>query len=308
MNLSQANRLGEQAFECRLGDDTLRGIVHVPATPLGIGLVLMPAGYKYRTGPHGFYVRLARVLARHGIHVLRADFRGLGYSDGELPQGMIQKLWQNVEDGCFSDDAAALADALRARFGLSHIAAGGICGGAITAQAAAAARPGSIDSLVEINAPVVRTRMPGKAAPKRTQEIEREKANYFRKFLSWSAWRRVLTGASDYGSIFRTLFSRTGKSEADSAPDVSVNPLFDSSFEQTNAHGTFKLMLFGGKDARWFDFADLYLATRLSGRESGNSWRVEIVPDANHEMFLEAWQADAVSRIDAFLHERAAGR
>ena len=78
-----ANPVTEQAltFDCEA--DALVGILHVPAAPCDVGVVVIVGGPQYRAGSHRQFVLLARELAAAGYAVLRFDYRGMGDSGGE---------------------------------------------------------------------------------------------------------------------------------------------------------------------------------------------------------------------------------
>ena len=68
-------------FHCE-GDEML-GIVHAPARPARLGLLIVIAGGpQYRAGVGRGMVSMARTLAGEGIAVMRFDHRGLGDSAG----------------------------------------------------------------------------------------------------------------------------------------------------------------------------------------------------------------------------------
>lgn len=68
-------------FDCE-GDEML-GIVHAPAEPARLGLLIVIAGGpQYRAGVGRGMVSMARTLAGEGIAVMRFDHRGLGDSAG----------------------------------------------------------------------------------------------------------------------------------------------------------------------------------------------------------------------------------
>src|SRR3974390_2928101 len=70
-------------FSC--AGETLLGLIHLPASPPELGVVIVVGGPQFRVGSHRQFLLLARELARKGIAVLRFDCRGMGDSDGEFP-------------------------------------------------------------------------------------------------------------------------------------------------------------------------------------------------------------------------------
>jgi exosortase A-associated hydrolase 1 len=70
-------------FDCQ--GENLIGIVHRPQAPSDVGvLAVVAGGPQYRAGVGRGMVSLARMLAVHGVPVLRFDYRGLGDSSGEF--------------------------------------------------------------------------------------------------------------------------------------------------------------------------------------------------------------------------------
>jgi exosortase A-associated hydrolase 1 len=72
----------ERALTFHCAGDALIGIVTVPASMRGIGVVIVVGGPQYRVGSHRQFVQLARSLAREGYPAMRFDYRGMGDSEG----------------------------------------------------------------------------------------------------------------------------------------------------------------------------------------------------------------------------------
>ena len=73
----------ERAIVFGCGGATLVGVLSMPPSPRGIGVVIIVGGPQYRAGSHRQFVRLARALADAGHPVLRFDHRGMGDSEGD---------------------------------------------------------------------------------------------------------------------------------------------------------------------------------------------------------------------------------
>jgi exosortase A-associated hydrolase 1 len=67
-------------FPC--GQDTLVGVLSLPAAPADTAVILVVGGPQYRVGSHRQFVVLARTLAAAGYAVLRFDYQGMGDSSG----------------------------------------------------------------------------------------------------------------------------------------------------------------------------------------------------------------------------------
>lgn len=118
------------------GSERLFGVLTGPTGAAnGVGVVLMTARGTYHR--NRLSVRLARRLARHGYHVLRFDFQGVGESSGapefELDRPLV-------------DDVKGAVSLLETR-GLDRFMLVGSCFGARSALAAAKEVP-ALDGLV----------------------------------------------------------------------------------------------------------------------------------------------------------------
>lgn len=116
--------------------NSLVGILSTPGSP-GAGprtACLFPnVGLAHRIGPHRLNVRLARALARSGIHCLRFDLSGIGDSGTTHSQG-------NFLDQAVRDMRAAM-DYLQGSQGIERFLVFGICSGAVNAYRLALADP-----------------------------------------------------------------------------------------------------------------------------------------------------------------------
>lgn len=132
----------ERAVEIALAGQTMRGLLHEPASPGPHPAVAVFHGFTgNRSAPDRLFVPLARRLAAAGVAALRFDFRGSGESDGLF---VDMTTSAEVEDG-----AAALAF-LRAQPGVDprRVGVAGLSMGAMVASLLAA-RPGTrLSSLV----------------------------------------------------------------------------------------------------------------------------------------------------------------
>lgn len=306
-------QLNEDIIEIQGNDGLIRrGIITMPATtePSMTGIVLLPAGLKYRTGPQRLYVTMARHFAGLGYHVLRIDPLGIGESDGEMPALPNTKIFRTVEEGRFADDALLAAETMKECFSIKKVIAGGICGGAITSQLAAARKSGVIDGVLSINTSVS---LAGVASEdnltlSETQAKKNYKA-YLKKIFSRHAWARILKGQSSFRDIFKTLYTVSMGRVFKRKPIISLEPLknenpkFIKSFRQLDKSGIKQFFLFAGNDNRWSEFQDIILNRYLDGHFEGNSYKIDIVPDANHEFHFREWQQSAIEKIANWITE-----
>lgn len=81
------------SFPCH--GSMLHGILHVASkAEARRGLLVVVGGPQYRVGSHRQFVLLGRYLARHGVPVLRFDYRGMGDSEGELTD--FQQIGEDI--------------------------------------------------------------------------------------------------------------------------------------------------------------------------------------------------------------------
>ena len=292
----------EELFEIRGADGLVRrGVVSRPDKEKvrSVGIVLLPAGLKYRVGPHRFYVSLSRRLAGEGYVVLRFDPLGMGESDGVLQRGLTRELWRKIESGGNVNDALLACQAMRDSFGLKRMIAGGICGAAITAQLSAAKQPQMIDGVLSINTAVSLSPVQKLTANSiGSAQADHNFHSYVRKLVSGDAWIRIIKLESDFSAIGRTLVAKARdlmpfRSHHAKTDTTSENPQFMESFYQLERNGVKHLLLFSGNDNRWFEFKDMVLERHLAARPAGNHTEIKVIPEANHELQFSAWQNDA---------------
>src|SRR5438067_4350076 len=94
-------------FDC--GDDSLVGVLAVPAAAASRGVLIVVGGPQYRAGSHRQFTLLARDLAANGIASLRFDYRGMGDSSGEA------RTFESVHEdiGCAIERLLAGAPAIK---------------------------------------------------------------------------------------------------------------------------------------------------------------------------------------------------
>jgi len=113
----------EQAISIECEREALVGILHEPASPAELGVVVIVGGPQYRVGSHRQFVLLARTLAAAGFAVLRFDCRGMGDSSGER---------RSFEAA--SKDIRSAIDVLQRRVpAIRQVALWGLCDGASAA-------------------------------------------------------------------------------------------------------------------------------------------------------------------------------
>ena len=305
--------MNEAAFELT-GPDGLvrRGIVHTPAVPSGSAIVLLPSGFKHRVGSHRFNLLLARRLVAQGHLVLRYDPAGIGESDGTLSIVPPGTLSARLEEGYFADDALLAAAAVRERFGVTRVLLGGLCGGAITAQLAAARdRLGHVQGVIALGMPALTIGPPNARNVPQPQVARRRLRNYAQKLASPAAWARVFSGQSDYDHIGRNVLGALKRPqaavEAPALPGTTAagrpNPHFLGAFEALRQRGVPQLFVYGTADNRWIEFEETFLPTVLGGRLDGPGYAVRLVPEGSHELDFGPARRLSLEHVDTWLRQ-----
>lgn len=76
----------QKSVEIKSKELILRGMIHIPENPTGnVPVVVIYHGFGgNKMGPQFTFVKLSRILEKHGIASVRFDFAGSGESDGDF--------------------------------------------------------------------------------------------------------------------------------------------------------------------------------------------------------------------------------
>lgn len=270
--------------------------------------ILVSAGVKPRVAPHRLYRKLAAEFVAHGMPVLRLDFTGMGDSEGELPETLLQDVYRSVQSGRHVPDIRAAMDQLSSSYGASNFVVGGLCGAAITGLLAAEG-----DSrVVGLYAMAMPTAIVGHAAA--TSSLSRGRISAERQLLQrklWHprTWLRVLTLQSDYrlwwsvlsaplatglGRLFRTgTTAELDAGESVAAP-ADLDPNFVRAFFSLSRNGVPTLLLFGGGDEYLWEYQEKFAEPMRGGlKRTRQQLQVSVVEGANHIFGNPAWTAEA---------------
>jgi pimeloyl-ACP methyl ester carboxylesterase len=144
-----------QAFTVRAGDGAeIVCTAHEPAGPARSTVVIAPNGPLPRAGPFRSMARLADHLCGVGHRVVRADLRGFGEAEADVPEATIYEHYRSIERGLHVDDLLSVVESLDDD-GAPLVLFGG-CGEAFTAVRAAA-REERVHGVVAYALPVVLT-------------------------------------------------------------------------------------------------------------------------------------------------------
>jgi len=309
--------MSERAFEFTGPEGlTRRAIENRPEgrtqTTGDTGIVLLPAGLKYRAGPSRMNVQLARSFEKAGYPVLRFDPLGIGESDGAIEDAPMHAMYDSIVQGRFVDDTLLGCAVARERFGVNKIIVGGLCGGAITAMLAGASQPGAIQGLLLLSTPITLSGADSKiGGPALSPGLARHHSRaYAKKLFSPDAWKRVLRLESNFSGVFAALKMaavdklRPRKAAAAMATVANESPLFMQAFTRLNQHHTAQLYLFGGSDNRWVDFDTGIVQPRLRGQLRGPSYDIKVLREANHEFQSGSARQHIVAEANAWLAQR----
>lgn len=250
-------------FECK--GSRLLGVVHQPANPATVGVIILIAGGpQFRGGVGRGMVSMARALCTEGVAVLRFDYRGMGDSEGEFA---------GFED--IADDLQAAADALITQIpSVEKIVLWGGCDAASGAMIHGWKVP-EVSSLVLAN--------PWVYTP--TIEAAVRKQHYLSRLREASFWRKVLRFEYDLGAYFGSAVSKL---------KVKLLNMF-SSQDSGSGHdadsGTFVDRMLAGLNR--FEGPVLFL---LSGQSIVSKEFDELL--ASEKGWLEAYEREGSKRVD----------
>jgi pimeloyl-ACP methyl ester carboxylesterase len=142
------------AFVVRAGDGAeIVCTAHDPVGRVRSTIVIAPNGPLPRAGPFRSMTRLADHLCDAGHRVVRADLRGFGEAEADVPEATIHEHYRSIERGLHVDDFLSVVAALEED---SPVVLFGSCGGAVTAVRAAEREP-RVQAVVAYALPVVLT-------------------------------------------------------------------------------------------------------------------------------------------------------
>jgi len=255
------------------------GAVRVPAT-----VITLHGWGGYRIGPHRFMVKLCRALAAAGVSSLRFDFRGRGDSTGDEKDATLDTM---IEDTC---RAVAFA---RSRAPGSRITLWGICSGSNVAIGAATLEGDVRDLVLLSTLPFV----PEKKAAEKLARTQVQATSYVRKLFRATTWKKLFTGAVNWGNVKKALFGHYGKPEAAGRdPKDSERDIMAAWADwQGTAH-----FIYGGADREAAGAAEHY---RAFTDEHGIQASFETVAGSNHDFYSLTWERhvidETVNRVKA---------
>jgi pimeloyl-ACP methyl ester carboxylesterase len=145
-----------RAFVVSAADDGAEIVctAHEPKGAARSTILIAPNGPLPRAGPFRSMTRLADLLCSAGHRVVRADLRGFGEAEADVPEATIHEHYRSIERGLHVDDLRAVAAALDDDG--TPLVLFGSCGGAVTSVRAAEG-DGRVRAVVGYALPVVLT-------------------------------------------------------------------------------------------------------------------------------------------------------
>ena len=166
-------------------------------------VILLNVGAEHHIGSNRMYVSLARQWARYGYTVLRLDLAGLGDS-ATRPQRPDNEVFPAAA----LEDIHVAIEFIRTKYGANEITLGGVCSGAYhSLRAAVAGFP--VNRILVIN-PMNFHGAEGMTAESLQDSVDvtRNFTFYRKRLLSWSIWKRILTGHFNIWRIARIVIRR----------------------------------------------------------------------------------------------------
>ena len=284
---------GEIPVRFAVGGELRIGIVHLPAEPSHLGVLIIVGGWQYRVGSHRQFVLLGRALAEAGIAVMRFDSRGMGDSCGA--PGMPEPAEHLAPDIRAALDTFAVRAA-----GITEFVLCGLCDGASAALTYAPTDP-RIGGLVLLNPWVSNAQGAARALLRHY---------YWRRLREPEFWAKLWSGSFDSRRSARSLVATIGaagsshgsrEEPADCAADAGVR--IGRAMERALDEFTGRILLvLSGKDQTAAQYSDLVTRSPRwrALLRSGRATRIAM-PDADHTFSSSSLRTTLTREVAAWL-------
>ncbi len=263
-------------------NEALRGVLHEPGEPNGVGLVFLHGWPGNRIGPHRMFVTLARRLSALGFHCLRVDFRGRGDSDGRAEEASIRTMIA---------DTASAVDFLAARPQVKRIYLLGICSGGKVAIGTASSDP-RIRGLVLWSAEAMGSLHSRAASTHKSMSALRI---YLKKLTAIETWKKIITLRVNTRMVRKAIVTDEKPRDAEIAQESALLDRFKSFKGEL-------LFIYGGNDPDTKFAAEAY--TQFCARHGIRNEFHEI-PEANHSFYSLEWERDVLDRSERWFIRQA---
>jgi dienelactone hydrolase len=270
--------------------DTLLGVLFSPddeSRKRDTGLVFLHGWAGYRIGPHQMFTKMARRACAMGFPCLTFDFRGRGDSEGDAQKASISTM---------VTDAQKAARVLVERAGVSKVALVGVCSGGEVALGAGATIP-ECDAMVLWSVPQVAADRSHADRAKRNAIV----AEYWSKLFRRETWRKLFSGALNFGMIRKAIL-RGGKGEGEESAPEDTNIDWRRRFIEFRGDIFY---IYGTNDPTAPDCIAHY--ERLS-KEAGRTFKHHLIEGANHSFYSLKWEAEVLDLSLGWLDDRYASQ
>ena len=306
----------------------LFGIVHIPEHTSfrgkRVGVNLLNPGIKYRVAPNRLNVKLARRLCQNGYYVFRFDPAGIGDSEGELPENVLQPdIWEEIQKGLFVKDTIISNDFFTQKCKLDELILIGNCGGAITALFTSA-EDVRVNALCLIDIPINLRTSNMSFADKVLEgggNADWLFYEYKKRFFRPKSLYRVVTLKTNFKALWKilkikfqknfTLFHKNEnfpKNIEDLYREKNLNSLFFKSFETFISDRKPTLFVLAGNDpgTEIFQhyFQNNYFGVKYQHSNFDELVEVFLVENANHVYTLFEWQETLINKVCTWIGTR----
>ncbi|MDX1538475.1 hydrolase 1, exosortase A system-associated [Arsukibacterium sp.] len=264
------------------------------------GVLILVGGPQYRVGSHRQFVKLSRALANAGISNLRADFSGMGDSDGEL-----QPFYANNQA-----IKQAIDTLIEQHPAIKQVVIWGLCDAASAALLYNYQQPDSrVAGLVLLN-PWVRQQ--------HSHAQVMLKHYYWQRLSSKAFWQKLLGGGLNPLQSFKDLLQTYRTSKTKQSKDAAAKQ--QAIKEQTTADNYVQQMLAGwqsftgktlvitsGNDHTAQEFLDLCADSTAWQQCLANAHHHHIAA-ANHTFANALWRAEVEQQTINFVRQIKSGR
>lgn len=270
----------------------VKGIVVMPdegAERKDTAALYLPGLVLGSTAVHRLGVDIGQFLSAKGYPVFLFDQSRIGESEGELPAGSHADMVNRVMGGEFVSDTVEIIHFIKDTFSVNKLVLIGHCGGGLT-SGYAANEADFISGVFFVSTPIS-----GQEVIGHNEGAMREyETLYKKKIFSWAAWKKLLTGRSDYAILARMIRHRFIRKSLKPGEDIRINQrFFDCVMKARRDKPIFMLM--GERDPGIDEFR--IFCERYLDREK----ECAILKDASHGFVTQESMDLLFKEIDKFV-------
>jgi alpha/beta superfamily hydrolase len=263
----------------RHSDQLIRAVFDKPPVQPRGGILFLHGWSGDRTGPHRFFVQLARRCAGMGFLTLRIDFCGRGLSDGTHESGTIASMAQDAE--------AALRELKTRLPAEAPIFIASICSGGKVAITLGAEHP-EIKGMLLLSAESMGSlRSTDTDAAKTRQAL----LTYFKKLCRPETWKKIITGKVQTGMVTKALIKHETRSDAEARTEDATLLKFRTF--RSPIH-----LVFGGSDP---DASGSMAAYKAYFKKHRIPHSIHLIPHSGHSFYSLEWTREALENSLRFL-------